>query len=616
MALRSCAPIEALLKDADQPLTTLDENSLSSALQAAIPDRVSLAEDEWRGAFADIVAFLFRPSFGSERRPWGIYWSDMMSGVSADGVEFHSPNVGDIDGEIIAHWITRSIELSHPVLRARYADLAWEIGKFLKQPPTNLSDKALPASFKVSIESARVAIDGYLGIIEQGLNNDEHHAWQYLDRALGLAATINDKDRIAKGKTTLFAYCRARVKLGDRFMWWRFDDILWNHTKPLALNEAEFGEIIGVLESALEISADLSNPKDFDPYNATMAADRLAKRRAQTRAPLAETNRAMLVAATATEAAAKLASGMTAIALLEGLIPRYRNVGMLDDAARIETLIRGRAEEALGEMKRVSVPINVTQEELNQWAETITKGSLEDGLIRVADNFVIGEDEIQRQLKSLANEAPLYAMSPSLIMDSDGLTIAKIGSIEDDLDGRSIQHAANRIGWEAPWLSLALNRLKKKHEFGVEDIVAFVRDCGFFKSEREPLLVDGIKAWLADDSIKAVHVLVPQIEAALRDLLTALGASVAEPDPRTGGFMKIGLGKIISHSAFVAAVPKDIRFHLRALYNDARGINLRNNLAHGLSSPSLIGAGAANWVIHSLILIGSLRVQKTIPEKN
>lgn len=152
--------------------------------------------------------------------------------------------------------------------------------------------------------------------------------------------------------------------------------------------------------------------------------------------------------------------------------------------------------------------------------------------------------------------------------------------------------------------------MKETHVLTAGKLLDVIRECEFFKPEREPLLAEGIAAWMDGDAVKAIHVLVPQIEAALRDLLAAMGAPVTEVDHINGGFLMIGFGKIISHPVFVKRVSKDIRFHLRGLYCDVRGINLRNNLAHGLASAELLNAGTANWVFHTVILIGALRIQK------
>ena len=43
--------------------------------------------------------------------------------------------------------------------------------------------------------------------------------------------------------------------------------------------------------------------------------------------------------------------------------------------------------------------------------------------------------------------------------------------------------------------------------------------------------------------------------------------------------------------------------------SDPRGINLRNNIAHGLVRHELLNMGLANWVVHSLLLIAMLKIR-------
>jgi hypothetical protein len=98
--------------------------------------------------------------------------------------------------------------------------------------------------------------------------------------------------------------------------------------------------------------------------------------------------------------------------------------------------------------------------------------------------------------------------------------------------------------------------------------------------------------------------------ALCRDLLAALGAPVLTHDARTGGFKVVGMGAVLDHPAFRKGVPQDTRFHLKALYSDPRGINLRNHLAHGMAHIGMLGVGVANWVVHSLVLLSILRLKQ------
>ncbi len=167
-------------------------------------------------------------------------------------------------------------------------------------------------------------------------------------------------------------------------------------------------------------------------------------------------------------------------------------------------------------------------------------------------------------------------------------------------------HAGQLFSWQSPFLNAALQRAREKHTLTAEQIMAHVSACPFFAEERLPLVQRGVEAWLVDDFVTTIHVLVPQIEAALRDCLASLGGSVLRPN-QNGGFYSITLGDVLTASAFKAKFPSDLRFHLRALYTDPRALNLRNHLAHGLMHPSAFHRGNGNLVMHSVLLIAMLR---------
>jgi Domain of unknown function (DUF4209) len=122
-----------------------------------------------------------------------------------------------------------------------------------------------------------------------------------------------------------------------------------------------------------------------------------------------------------------------------------------------------------------------------------------------------------------------------------------------------------------------------------------------------------LAAWFDDDPVKAIHLLVPQIEAACRDLLASAGASVRKPNPRVSGSRVIGLGDVLGNKVFKQGGMKDVGFHLRALYTDPRGINLRNKLAHGLAHGGILGMGVANLVVHSILMIAALSIKHKQP---
>jgi hypothetical protein len=598
-----------VLRRADAELPRLDEVSFSGAIRAAAPDAKGIPESERRGAFSEWAAWNFMRPHGvtdTQREPWGIYWTPVFGAVTQDGRNIHNPDVDEIEDETLSHWISRARTAVHPAIKARYADLAWEIGRYRKRGAKERGSGKPPVTTDIPFTLAQTAIDGYLDAVERDLVERDFTAWMFLDRAIGLSITLKDKNRTASGKNALFSFYRKKATDGAQFSWARLHDVTDAHAKALLLTESEENEVLQSLEEALAKHSRFGSP-DFDPHQAADAADRLARRLAD---KPEEVRRVLKRAGAAFEEAAKGASAILAIAWLEDLIPRYRNAGLIEDAVRVEQAIRDRAQEARGEMKTVSHSIEIPKDKMDAWVNAVLGGNVREALARIAFHCMMKEDEMRKTVTDMVEQAPLSAMMPITVMGADGFKEATVRSVEDDLDGRAIKHAADAMQWNQLFLHNALVGARKRYGLNEESIIGFLSEAPFFAPTREPLLREGLAAWLAEDAVKAIHVLVPQVEAACRDLLQALGASVRRLDPHSGGFEVIGMGALVNHPRFRAGVPKDMRFNLRAFYCDPRGINLRNHLAHGLAHIGLFNMGVAHWVVHSLLMLATLRVRK------
>ena len=285
-------------------------------------------------------------------------------------------------------------------LRARFADLAWEIGRYVRRKQKDAMPSSA-SSTSIPVELAYRAIDAYLEIVSQSLFDDEFEAWQFLDRAIELAHSINDRDRCLKAKAALLQLQHSAEASNPAYVLWRFDEIAWNRANALNFSDAEKQCLIDILERGLARRVSLSDKTLFDPHAAMDIADRLQRRRTQ-RGEKAEAQRSIKTAGAAFEDAAKSADALLASAWLEDLIPRYRNEGLNDDVARIEAAIRSRADEAAGEMKKIEVPLSIPKEKLNQWAEQVAGSAPEEAFRRLAAAGLIREEAARKSAQAVS----------------------------------------------------------------------------------------------------------------------------------------------------------------------------------------------------------------------
>ena len=82
----------------------------------------------------------------------------------------------------------------------------------------------------------------------------------------------------------------------------------------------------------------------------------------------------------------------------------------------------------------------------------MTAETLEEVLVRIAVQFIPDKTLVTREVHRFAKTSPLSAIISQTLMDREGRPIAKIGSVEDDLDGRVVRQTSQHMQLEIPWL--------------------------------------------------------------------------------------------------------------------------------------------------------------------
>src|SRR5690606_22319830 len=78
--------------------------------------------DELRLEFIAVYLALY-----DEPNVWGTYYGPEMSSIDKDGNRSDPPPLELITPDCIAYWTTRMNAAKHPALRARYADMVWDL---------------------------------------------------------------------------------------------------------------------------------------------------------------------------------------------------------------------------------------------------------------------------------------------------------------------------------------------------------------------------------------------------------------------------------------------------------------------------------------------------------
>jgi hypothetical protein len=249
--------------------------------------------------------------------------------------------------------------------------------------------------------------------------------------------------------------------------------------------------------------------------------------------------------------------------------------------------------------------VEIPKEEVEKFLAEIVVESKDETFRRIAGEFLISRTDIENSLKESAKSSPLQAMISRTKLQGNRV-VANIGSVDDDPIGRLIDHAAEWQGLNIAFLGWAMDHAIERHTLGPADFSDFINRTTLFGEGK--LLAEGLAAWFAKDYVKAVHVLVPQIEAGFRTLMGLGGRPTTKPHPQMKQARMVAtFGDMLTPetAAVLGKHGPDIVLHFRALYADPRGRNVRNEIAHGLAPIDSMSAGIMLWIVHSLLLLGA-----------
>ena len=502
------SPIEEIIQSFDQKNGPFTVHDVNQALSKARRELQKPTEAENFGTWAEILAFALVGN-KTDASPWGTYFSPLASGTDEDGKPIYSPDIADARADVIQHWAGRAIRTKHPVLRARYADLVWEM------TPVVTGARRDP-------QMARCAIDAYLSSATCPILPDLRDRFDAALRALDLSCMIRDEESTASARDLLLRLHREAVEAKKGLWWLAYDRLMQD--KIAGLTDGEKKELVDSLEGLVLHFGDTSDRAKFDPHSVETAAKRLTQH--YTRLGLSDDVRRLHEAvARSFEHHAGQCSAIAASSFLQTAVNAYRDAGLSEDSKRARILMEEKTREARTQIVPIVTEVKIPREDLDKFCAAIVDDDLGSTFVRLAAEFLPKKRMLEERVRQTVEDAPLTALMPQAIMADDHVA-AQVGSVEDDRHGRLLQQTTMELDLSSIWLEEALNKLFATHMVAPEHFTGWANRLGIF--DDTSFLLEGVRAWFAGDLVKAVHVLVPQTEGGLRGIIGQLGKPVTK----------------------------------------------------------------------------------------
>jgi Domain of unknown function (DUF4209) len=434
-----------------------------------------------------------------------------------------------------------------PLIRARFADLLWEV-RHGGRPH----------------ELAQIAVDSYVDAANGEFGRPVERS-EAVQRAVEIASMINDRQRRASAIDAAAALCKSSIASNERMpgVALRLLELFVNDDparRPTDLRqllddaESRFGDDPWNLESVLDLQARLKPPEE---------------------------QRA--VSARAVEAFRELArrsTGLVKYAHLQHAIELAEEHGLrpLSDEVRRE-LEQIQPEEL--DLTVVSAEVSIPSTDVEAYIDRfVGDDDVESALTRFGALIPTGEPESNRRfVEQLMSEHPLQFLVTKMTIGPENSLIRSTQGEAAQAEQALIDHEAQRASVFSLFAVEILRRIGERYG-------AIGDATDWFESDliERPVAVKigrAIEHYEGGDFDSAASVLVPRLERIIRRLAAAAGLTVTRsPDTRgrSGGVK--GLGEILA--SLDGLLHEPTRRYLRVLLPEVTALNLRNRVGHGL----------------------------------
>lgn len=237
-------------------------------------------------------------------------------------------------------------------------------------------------------------------------------------------------------------------------------------------------------------------------------------------------------------------------------------------------------------------------------------------------------DKKSELLKSGLNQAkefPLQALFATSIVDSKGKMIGRRAgrpSSDEEHLNYQMERACNYMLMSLPikstMVSIGLSKLKERSDFSEKILEEVLRPNPFIPINQIYQFRTGLQAGLREDWATAGFILIPLLENSFRNILERTGYRTIKVSS-DGIQEEVDLNQYLWSPEFQKLVGENWAFHLQVLLIRRDGLNLRNQVAHGLlTDDSAFGHGmVVIWanVLHLCILYQRLYIKEQNKEE-
>ncbi len=572
--------LEILLQELDQSKEVMSEHSISSKI-----DKAAL-NDESIEAVSERTAFSFYENYLGKDHGWGTYFGPSMVWVGEDGQVNEIPKISIVNEGMLLYWKERSDHTSNPIMKARYSGLVWDLSEYVL---------GRRAEYLTAIRY----VEALLELCDGDLCEHSTETIKKITRAYKVSSALNNPDLIKRTIVSAIAL-EDRISEDDKPGLWGFCFDLFVLMKSKFLTEDQESKLINDLEERLVRTATNNDPWVCESAGIPLASFYRSK------GVDSEVKRIIEIVGECFEKSCIGLPAMQASTWYRHAHDIYIKFNMKDNAEKVSKKIAKIGPNVVESMQIFSYSKKVPKEKLDSFLESMISGGFNVALQRIGVYFLPNKDQIEKQVLDLAKDHPLSFLFTKTLQDHKGRPVATIGGLEDDLEGNTIHQLSQNMGMSSFFLRHSFRKTIEVYEANAEDIVDFVFESPIFEVSKKEIISAGVKAFLNENYLAAIHILVPQVEAAIRSLIELMGGATLKKN-RQGGLQLRTFDDLLRDELIEECFGSNSTFYFRVLLTDQRGWNVRNDVCHGITPIDAFNYAVSDRLMHVLLCLARVR---------
>lgn len=553
------------------------------------------AEEKEQSSYQyEYTAFSLLPM--PDNNPWnGHYYGPCSTYRGEHGEPIYKPTKESITIESLSYWNNRANETGNPLLKMHYYGLVFD---FQTEISGKSNDEKLYKSY----------VECMLTVCNVDYGRAKINNVKVLERLFELTHNNSHYLPLVKKAFADFETRHAEDKYPG--FWAPRFQIMLSYTRCFDERER-----IAILQSHEERLLRLCTKNDngnVDPWLAKDEAELLAEYYNKNNQK-EDIKRVYHCVESAFEQASDTMMKFQYAANIEDILIKYRYYGLSDDVNRLTSKMQNLYEKSKDELQKIEVPFEIPNEVYEQ-AEMLFGNKASSDEVRwknFALYFIPKRQIKEKELQTRSQRYMFLNMMGTKLLDPKGRPMSEIGTFENDPDGNLALFIAQDMNLQFYFLHIAINKLITSGALDTEKIMNnILQHSPIFEANRHNIIKTALELFLKGEYIIFSHLVVPQIENAICNIIEMSGGVVLKQQRNGRGYQLKTLDELLRDSIVEDVITKDGAYYLRLVLSDQRALNIRNLLCHGILPPEHLGFSTAGRLLHVLIMLGMIRVNK------